>query len=325
MSDSESTTVLIPNTYKTKKGLGTQNKRSKKSLYNFKAIIISVLLTIVALTAIISINPKSALSLNSFTFKKSVSSIMSFKFEEDNLSKQEAIKKDEQWFKETGIPNAASKHNTSIILIRHAEKLPWEYGLTPEKIVAEKYIDDHSLSSKGFERATALIGYFLHRSEVIDSLRDYPLGALIAQDVDTSENPWGKSERPKQTIMPLYNNLRNKNIPIDLLLYTKRNRRHLVEKIISGEYAGKTVVICWSHDQLPTLAKALADVEQIPEDEDEGLHMYGKSSKIIPNEWPKKRFDVTWVLKPYITKKGKEKHSFYQIPQRLMYGDKDEL
>ena len=57
---------------------------------------------------------------------------------------------------------------TTVILIRHAEKLEWIYGLEPSAQAREEYQDNHKLSPKGYERAHALVGYFTSRKEMVD-------------------------------------------------------------------------------------------------------------------------------------------------------------
>jgi hypothetical protein len=80
----------------------------------------------------------------------------------------------------------------TILLLRHAEKHHWPSGVAPKS--KSDYIDNHLLSGKGCERAHALVGYFLHRSEMKEVFASNPLKAVIAQDVDEVEN-WGLSLR----------------------------------------------------------------------------------------------------------------------------------
>ena len=84
-------------------------------------------------------------------------------------------------------------NSTTIILLRHAEKHHWPMGLHSTSSEAD-YIDNHLLSSKGCERAYALVGFFFHRKEMRDLFASKPLRAVIAQDVDNVEN-WGLSLR----------------------------------------------------------------------------------------------------------------------------------
>ncbi|KAJ3299986.1 hypothetical protein HK104_005479 [Borealophlyctis nickersoniae] len=189
---------------------------------------------------------------------------------------------------------------TTVILLRHAEKLPWHQGLAPRKEIKATYVDDHVLSCKGQERAHALVGYFNHREEMQSIFRAAPLAAIIAQDVDTTPTPWGRSERPKQTVAPLASLLSAKGV--EFITKTKKQAAEVLEEIRSGRWRGRTVIVSWAHQQLPELAIAL-----------------GVKREKVPAHWPGKRFDVTWVVEPQATGPP----SFRQYAQRLMYGDKD--
>lgn len=188
----------------------------------------------------------------------------------------------------------------TVILIRHAEKLSWKNGLQPTPIEIDNYTDNHLLSAKGYERAHALVGYFTKRTEMQDLFDARPLVCLIAQDVDTVNN-WGKSKRPLETIWPLLKyepEIHDKRIeyPLQCRLFTKSQVNDLVNLINAGEYESKSVVISWCHQQLPDILQGLG-ITNAP-------------------KWPKKRFDVTWVLDT----RTKE---FKQLPQRLLFGDQD--
>ncbi|RKO96547.1 hypothetical protein CAUPRSCDRAFT_11760 [Caulochytrium protostelioides] len=93
--------------------------------------------------------------------------------------------------------------NTTFIIVRHGEKLTWPDGKAPSRGAKKRYVDDTLLSAKGHERAFALVGYFLHRKEMTDLLKDRPLTTIIAQASDPRPNAAGKSQRPYQTIAPL--------------------------------------------------------------------------------------------------------------------------
>lgn len=64
------------------------------------------------------------------------------------------------------------RQKTTVIIIRHGEKLAWKEGCIPDP--AAEYKDDHHLSAKvmvylliaGYERAQALVGYFGWREEM---------------------------------------------------------------------------------------------------------------------------------------------------------------
>jgi broad specificity phosphatase PhoE len=109
-----------------------------------------------------------------------------------------------------------------IFIIRHAEKP--ETGDSPH------------LSEKGRRRATAL--------------PRYPLPVLA--DIFAARNSQ-ESSRPVETVTPLAAasrlsikaEIKNKEFPL------------LVDHVLSGRLAGKDVLVCWHHEEIPHLTKAL--------------------------------------------------------------------
>ncbi|KAI9097358.1 hypothetical protein DFS34DRAFT_580593 [Phlyctochytrium arcticum] len=192
----------------------------------------------------------------------------------------------------------------TILLIRHAEKLPWPQGINPSKNIKAAYVDNHLLSSKGYERAHALVGYFQHRQEIQDILKKRPLKAIIAQCPDI-EGGWGLSERPRETVQPSHSSLADALPDIPLKQYTKSEVMSLLHSLLSpasiNPYMNGTVLISWAHQLIPDMVRALG----VPSDQ-------------VP-EWKKKRFDVTWAVE---IENGSA--TLKQMPQRLLYGDKDE-
>ncbi|KAI9341022.1 hypothetical protein DFJ73DRAFT_627845 [Zopfochytrium polystomum] len=223
-----------------------------------------------------------------------------------------------------------------VILLRHAEKLDWHHGLAPEneKRAKASYVDNHQLSAKGVERAYALVPYFLQRPEFVRLFQMAPIAAVIAQGVGGIDVGRGRSERPRQTLWPLAAALASR-APVKPTLYPdqqagsdvrslvapspgggggdgplrledgylKRNVRALIERLRGPEFAGKSVIVAWSHQTLPALAVAL-----------------GVPASEVPNKWGK-RFDVTWVLEPVAGGKFK----LVQMPQLLLFGDENSI
>ncbi|KAJ3274251.1 hypothetical protein HDV01_003324 [Terramyces sp. JEL0728] len=189
---------------------------------------------------------------------------------------------------------------TQIFIIRHAEKLEWKNGREPAVGAKEVYVDNHLLSPKGYERAHALAGYFQNRGEIVEILKSNPLSLLIAQDVDIGDAAWGKSERPRETIWPLLQSDAQKDYiqtPMEFMLFTKKQVSSVVELIQSGKYDGKSVLLSWSHQQIPEIVSQL------------GVDCH-------PKKWDKKRFDVTWLV---TLEEGRVQ--FTQFPQLLLFGD----
>ena len=69
------------------------------------------------------------------------------------------------------------------------------------------------------------------------------------------------SNRPIETITPLSQAL-HLRINHD---YEDRETAKVADAVMSGKYAGKVVLICWHHGEIPHLAKAFG-VEDAPED-----------------------------------------------------------
>lgn len=183
---------------------------------------------------------------------------------------------------------------TTVILIRHIEKLNWAKGEQPSKEVEKEFVDNHYPSDKGYERADALVSYFTKRDEMQALFAKRPLTGLVAQDAD----PTGKSAqslRPKLTLIPL-----SKALPdIPFALFIKSDILDAVAYIKSNDFIGKSVIVCWEHDDLTNVVSLLSD------------------KKVVP-DWPGKRYDVTWIL-------DTETMNFTQIPQKLLFGDSDKI
>lgn len=179
----------------------------------------------------------------------------------------------------------------TFVLIRHGEKHHWHDGCPPSDIQVENYQDDHKLSGKGRERALGLAGYF-QRPIWTKLFQQRPLECLVAQDVDTTFGI-GKSERPKATLLPMQEQLK---LPLEL--FPKRNVREMVEHLLSERFIGKSVVICWSHQGMSELASMLGVVDP-------------------PSKWPKKRYDVTWLIQ----QESNGSCQFNQLDQKILFGD----
>ncbi|KAI9205666.1 uncharacterized protein BJ171DRAFT_422919 [Polychytrium aggregatum] len=201
-------------------------------------------------------------------------------------------------------PKTIPPLETVVILVRHAEKLVWEQGLCPEdhKLAKAAYVDDHQLSSKGWERAHALVPYFQHRGEMGEILQSFPLGGIIGQDVDLGPEPFGQSERCLQTVEPL-----SQATGIPITRFIKRDFAEAIEAVRArAEWKGRSVVVSWAHQMLRDWALAL-----------------GVDPAEIPGKWPGKRYDLTWVIVPGAGADGRPQ--LRQYCQRLLYGDSDKI
>ena len=154
-------------------------------------------------------------------------------------------------------------HPRTIFIIRHAEK-PDDVG-------------DPHLSEKGRQRAAALPRY------------PFPELAAVFAAMNTPA-----SARPVETVTPLAAAL---GLPIRAGL-THQKILPLFDLMLSGEFAGKHLLVCWHHEEIPDLTKAL------------GVNL-ARSYK-----WPAV-YDRVWVLTYLIDGTP----SFEDRPQRLLPGD----
>lgn len=147
-----------------------------------------------------------------------------------------------------------SKTPAAVFLMRHAEK-PDGDTKSPD------------LTEAGFARARALPALFMA-----------PPGAGPARfprpDAIFATAPSKHSNRPIETITPLAQVLHLK-INED---YTDLETGPLAQKVLSGSYAGKVVVIAWHHGELPHLAEA-----------------FGVND--VPNHWDPDVFDRIWEIR----------------------------
>ena len=160
-----------------------------------------------------------------------------------------------------------------VILLRHAEKLPDESTV--------------HLSERGHSRARALLALLEVRS-VLGT--NGPPAALFAPKFTRQ----GHSRRPYETLEPLAEHLKlSVQMP-----YGPSDYAALAKQVLSDPALdGKTVIVCWIHDYLPALVKALG---VRPE----------------PARWKGSVYDRVWVI-------TYEDHRavLADLPQKLLPGD----
>lgn len=160
-----------------------------------------------------------------------------------------------------------------VILLRHAEK--------PASAEA---VD---LSPRGRERAQALVS-LLGRHALLTS--NAPIAALYATRV-TRDN---HSHRTGETLEPLAKDL---DLPI-LKPFGSGDHKGMAAKVMENPaYRGKTVIICWTHHDLPQLAAAFG-------------------VKPLPPAWKESVYDRLWriTFSPSQTQ-------LVSLPQHLRAGD----
>jgi hypothetical protein len=119
----------------------------------------------------------------------------------------------------------ASKAPAVIFLMRHAEKPDGR---------------ESDLSPQGFRRAQVLPRLFVD-------------GRLPKPDAIFATAPSKHSNRPIETVTPLAQALHLK-VNAD---YEDIEAGPLAKQVLSGKYAGKVVVICWHHGEIPNVARSL--------------------------------------------------------------------
>jgi hypothetical protein len=178
---------------------------------------------------------------------------------------------------QTAAQPAAGAPPATILLMRHAEKL------------TDGRID---LAPAGFARAKDLPELFLA------SAAGAPSAAGAAPrfprpDVLFATHQSKHSNRPFETIQPLSQAL---NLPINTD-FADDDYASLAKLLLSGQYAGKIVLVAWHHGTLPQFAAALGVTPQ-------------------PAPWPPTQFDRIWRIE---WRDGKP--TFTDLPQELMPGD----
>ncbi|KAI8927869.1 hypothetical protein BC831DRAFT_510486 [Entophlyctis helioformis] len=90
----------------------------------------------------------------------------------------------------------------------------------------------------------------------------------------------------------------------DLIAFLMSEPHRLQAPHMPASLDGRSIIVSWSHQQLPAIARYL-----------------GAPCELVPDKWQGPRFDVTWVVE---MDEGQEP-TFRQMPQRLLYGDGDDV
>lgn len=179
--------------------------------------------------------------------------------------------------------------NSTLILMRHAEK--------PDAVTGSQGVDElghhdpQALSVRGWQRAGALV-HLLAPTNVAHAVLPRPTGLCAA--APSRQHP---SRRPAMTLQPLASQL-------DLPIGCRADDEPAVVAQALLAQAG-VILVSWRHDELPSLARALAMAAAAPE-----LVAH------IPPAWPDDRFDLLWLL----DRRGGV-WRFRQQPQLLLAGD----
>jgi hypothetical protein len=168
---------------------------------------------------------------------------------------------------------ATAKAPAVVLIIRHAEKPMGE-------------TKDPNLTPQGFKRAGLLPNLFLPRKGNPQPRFPKP-DALFATDTAKHSN------RPIETITPLSQAM-GMRINHD---FADIETGRLAKLVMSGNYAGKTVLICWHHGEIPHLAAAFGVVG-------------------APKHWDETVFDQVWQI-TWVDGQATLK----MLPEELLPGD----
>ena len=171
-----------------------------------------------------------------------------------------------------------------IMIIRHAEApVPGQF-----KGVRQSGEDDeHSLIVRGWQRAGALIRFFMRPEHPAIAVPTHLIGSSFAGNT---------SRRPHQTLVPLSHAMA---LAVDES-FNKNQEAALAARCLGLD---GVVLISWHHECIPALASALAP------------------NTPVPPQWPDDCFDRVWVFDA--ERDGGWR--FQQVPQRLLAGDADSV
>jgi len=170
------------------------------------------------------------------------------------------------------VPQASWAKPAEIILLRHAEK--------PD------HDQDPNLSPRGVQRSLALPALFSTRSEATN--HGAPAAIFAARPVAHAP-----SRRCLQTIEPT---AREFHLSVQTPYPATQFAQLAKELMTDRAYDGRTVIVCWVHDEIPALARALG-VRKVP-------------------AWSGRTFDRLWCI-DYAGGEAVLKN----IPQHLLPGD----
>ena len=182
--------------------------------------------------------------------------------------------------------------STVLMFVRHGEKPLGD--ASPRGVTIDGQPDRESLTPRGWQRAGALVRFFVAGDGGPGSSGLPVPTRFFASQV----GPQSSSRRPLETLQPLAERLRQ---PVDAT-HLKQDVDGLSRTLAAVE---GSAVVSWEHHLIPSIVLALVE-----------------SPGPVPSAWPDDRFDVVWVLeRPSATMP----FTFRQVPQLLLAGDVAEL
>ena len=182
--------------------------------------------------------------------------------------------------------------NSVVIMIRHAEKPLTE--APPHGVTVDGVNDPRSLTPRGWQRAGALVPYFVGTGGGAGTSGLPVPSHLIASRIGLNSS----SARPLETVQPLASRL---GLAIDTR-FLKEDTAPLAQALTRIE---GVALVSWEHHLIPSIAAALV----------------GRPG-IVPTTWPDDRFDIVWVFE---RRADGSDFTFRQVPQLLLHGDSPDL
>jgi hypothetical protein len=190
------------------------------------------------------------------------------------------------------------------MIIHHAEEPEGQieppFGVNSDGVRAKG--DGSSLTIRGWQRAGALAVLF---GTTTRALRDSRLAVPTRIYAENSPARLRETDRWNcawETIMPLAARL----ALAPNLSFVEGDEQTLANDVLSQK--SETVLIAW--DAVPILARHL-------------MRIGAGTINPIPENWPRERFDLVWVLTP--PRSSAERWGFDQVPQMLLEGDANSI
>jgi hypothetical protein len=181
------------------------------------------------------------------------------------------------------------------MIIRHAEKpVGHDQGVNPD---GSK--NDESLIVAGWQRSGGLVVLFAPARGPLQSPELATPGTVIASWTSADKG----SQRPRATVETLA-----KTLQLDSRHWLTFDKTDIKGAVDAALAASGTALICWQHEDIPTIATTIASKSGLTVD------------PTPPTDWPGYRFDLVWVL----SRGGSAPQAswaFAQVPQLLLPGD----
>jgi hypothetical protein len=189
---------------------------------------------------------------------------------------------------------------SKIMIIRHAEKpLGSDQGVMPDGTQSQE-----ALIVQGWQRSGGLVTLFDPARGPLQSTELATPGMILA----SWESATKGSQRPYQTVAALAQQL-----GLDSSHFVTFDRSDIKGVVAAAIEATGTVLICWQHEDFPSIAETIARKTALPVTPT-------PPSVWPPPSWPGSRYDLVWVF-DVIGSSPPTSWTFTQVPQLLLPGD----